>query len=80
MRRRALGTALEWPEAKEKAEQVRAWGIRVRSTTLSLYLHLSNLGQQLLEIWNKAKHKERDAMLWGDEASRQGRILGRPRR
>ncbi|XDG04483.1 hypothetical protein ABKA04_004098 [Annulohypoxylon sp. FPYF3050] len=23
--------------------------------------------QQLLEIWNKAKHKERDAMLWGDE-------------
>lgn len=23
--------------------------------------------KQLLEIWNKAKHKERDAMLWGDE-------------
>lgn len=23
--------------------------------------------QQLLEIWNKAKYKERDAMLWGDE-------------
>jgi len=23
--------------------------------------------QQLLEIWNKAKGKERDAMLWGDE-------------
>ncbi|KXJ90948.1 glutamate-cysteine ligase [Microdochium bolleyi] len=22
---------------------------------------------QLLEIWNKAKHKERDALLWGDE-------------
>ncbi|KAI0012580.1 GCS-domain-containing protein [Xylariaceae sp. FL0662B] len=23
--------------------------------------------KQLLEIWNKAKHKEHDAMLWGDE-------------
>ncbi|KAI0877464.1 glutamate-cysteine ligase [Hypoxylon argillaceum] len=23
--------------------------------------------KQLLEIWNKAKHKESDAMLWGDE-------------
>lgn len=23
--------------------------------------------KQLLEIWNKAKTKERDAMLWGDE-------------
>ncbi|KOS23034.1 Glutamate--cysteine ligase [Escovopsis weberi] len=39
----ALGTALEWPEAKQRAHQ------------------------QLLEIWNKAKGKERDAMLWGDE-------------
>ncbi|EHA55742.1 Zn finger-containing GTPase- Activating Protein for ARF [Pyricularia oryzae] len=46
----ALGTALEWPEAKKHAHQVREWGIK-----------------QLLEIWNKAKHKERDALLWGDE-------------
>ncbi|KJZ78733.1 Glutamate--cysteine ligase [Hirsutella minnesotensis 3608] len=46
----ALGTALEWPEAKKRAHQVRQWGI-----------------MQLLEIWNKAKSKERDAMLWGDE-------------
>ncbi|RDA89568.1 hypothetical protein CP533_5766 [Ophiocordyceps camponoti-saundersi (nom. inval.)] len=46
----ALGTALEWPQARERAHQVRDWGI-----------------QQLLEIWNKAKGKERDAMLWGDE-------------
>lgn len=23
--------------------------------------------KQLLEIWNKAKYKERDALLWGDE-------------
>ncbi|KAG5980457.1 Zn finger-containing GTPase- Activating Protein for ARF [Claviceps digitariae] len=46
----ALGTALEWPEAKKRADQVREWGIK-----------------QLLEIWNKAKGKERDAMLWGDE-------------
>ncbi|ODA83736.1 hypothetical protein RJ55_02251 [Drechmeria coniospora] len=46
----ALGTALEWPEAKKRAHQVREWGIL-----------------QLLEIWNKAKGKERDAMLWGDE-------------
>ncbi|KAL8306129.1 hypothetical protein RB601_009071 [Gaeumannomyces tritici] len=46
----ALGTALEWPEAKKNAHQVREWGIK-----------------QLLEIWNKAKHKEKDALLWGDE-------------
>ncbi|KAK4200664.1 putative glutamate--cysteine ligase [Triangularia verruculosa] len=46
----ALGTALDWPEAKTRAHHVRAWGIK-----------------QLLEIWNKAKVKERDAMLWGDE-------------
>ncbi|TGJ81470.1 hypothetical protein E0Z10_g7297 [Xylaria hypoxylon] len=46
----ALGTALDWPDAQKRAQQVREWGIK-----------------QLLEIWNKAKHKERDAMLWGDE-------------
>ncbi|KAL2259626.1 hypothetical protein VTK26DRAFT_6643 [Humicola hyalothermophila] len=46
----ALGTALDWPEAKKQAHLVRSWGIK-----------------QLLEIWNKAKGKERDAMLWGDE-------------
>ncbi|KAF4880500.1 Glutamate--cysteine ligase [Colletotrichum siamense] len=46
----ALGTALDWPDAKQRADQVREWGIK-----------------QLLEIWNKAKGKERDAMLWGDE-------------
>lgn len=46
----ALGTPLEWPEAKKNANQVRAWGI-----------------EQLLTIWNKAKGKERDALLWGDE-------------
>ncbi|KAI1344867.1 glutamate-cysteine ligase [Xylariaceae sp. FL0016] len=46
----ALGTALDWPDAQKKANQVREWGIK-----------------QLLEIWTKAKYKERDAMLWGDE-------------
>ncbi|RYC59500.1 hypothetical protein CHU98_g6709 [Xylaria longipes] len=46
----ALGTALDWPDAQKRAQQVREWGIK-----------------QLLEIWNKAKRKERDAMLWGDE-------------
>jgi hypothetical protein len=46
----ALGTPLEWPEAKKNAHHVRAWGI-----------------EQLLTIWNKAKGKERDALLWGDE-------------
>ncbi|KAF2278785.1 glutamate-cysteine ligase [Westerdykella ornata] len=46
----AIGTPLEWPEAKKVASHVRAWGI-----------------EQLLAIWNHAKGKERDAMLWGDE-------------
>ncbi|KAG6359235.1 hypothetical protein INS49_012756 [Diaporthe citri] len=46
----ALGTPLDWPEAKQNADQVREWGIK-----------------QLLEIWNKAKGKESDALLWGDE-------------
>jgi hypothetical protein len=27
----------------------------------------ADVSKQLLEIWNKAKTKERDAMLWGDE-------------
>ncbi|EAA63721.1 hypothetical protein AN3150.2 [Aspergillus nidulans FGSC A4] len=39
----ALGTALEWPEAKKRADQ------------------------QLLANWHRAKGKERDALLWGDE-------------
>ncbi|KIV97121.1 glutamate-cysteine ligase [Exophiala mesophila] len=46
----ALGTALDWPEAKLQANKVREWGI-----------------EQLLNIWRKAKVKERDALLWGDE-------------
>ncbi|KUJ18009.1 glutamate-cysteine ligase-like protein [Mollisia scopiformis] len=46
----ALGTPLDWPEAKKNAHQVREWGVK-----------------QLLAIWNKAKGKERDALLWGDE-------------
>ncbi|KIW93646.1 uncharacterized protein Z519_06251 [Cladophialophora bantiana CBS 173.52] len=46
----ALGTALDWPDAKKAANQVREWGI-----------------EQLLAIWRKAKGKERDALLWGDE-------------
>ncbi|OQD76988.1 hypothetical protein PENDEC_c003G01264 [Penicillium decumbens] len=46
----ALGTALEWPEAKKKADQVRQWGI-----------------EQLLANWRRARGKERDALLWGDE-------------
>lgn len=46
----ALGTPLDWPEAKKNADQVRQWGI-----------------EQLLVIWNRAKGKERDALLWGDE-------------
>ncbi|KAL4736305.1 glutamate-cysteine ligase-domain-containing protein [Aspergillus similis] len=46
----ALGTALEWTEAKKRADQVRKWGI-----------------EQLLANWHRAKGKERDALLWGDE-------------
>ena len=32
---RALGTALEWPEAKKKADLVRKWGIEVISQSCS---------------------------------------------
>ena len=46
----ALGTPLDWPEAKQNASHVREWGI-----------------EQLLAIWRRAKGKERDALLWGDE-------------
>ncbi|OJI85490.1 hypothetical protein ASPTUDRAFT_55113 [Aspergillus tubingensis CBS 134.48] len=45
-----LGTALDWPEAKKRADQVRKWGI-----------------EQLLANWHRAKGKERNALLWGDE-------------
>jgi hypothetical protein len=33
----------------------------------AMEIRLTPFPQQLLEIWNKAKGKERDAMLWGDE-------------
>ncbi|KAI9753149.1 MAG: bifunctional tryptophan synthase trp1 [Chaenotheca gracillima] len=46
----AVGTPLEWAEAKKNADHVRQWGI-----------------EQLLAIWNRAKGKERNALLWGDE-------------
>ncbi|KAJ5651833.1 hypothetical protein N7507_009259 [Penicillium longicatenatum] len=46
----ALGTPLEWPEAKKRAHQVREWGI-----------------EQLLANWRRARGKERDVLLWGDE-------------
>ena len=46
----ALGTPLNWPEAKKKADHVREWGI-----------------EQLLAIWRRAKSKEGNALLWGDE-------------
>ncbi|KAI7680562.1 hypothetical protein KC353_g22039, partial [Hortaea werneckii] len=46
----AIGTPLQWPEAKKVAGHVREWGI-----------------EQLLAIWRRAKGKERDALLWGDE-------------
>ncbi|KAI4844900.1 glutamate-cysteine ligase Gcs1 [Aureobasidium sp. EXF-8845] len=49
----ALGTPLAWPEAKKVAGQVREWGIESE--------------QQLLATWRRAKGKERDALLWGDE-------------
>lgn len=52
---RALGTPLDWPEAKKNANHVRQWGI-----------------EQLLAIWNRAKGKERDALLWGDEVLDKG--------
>lgn len=45
---RALGTALEWPEAKQRAHQVREWGIEVRwITTLGFR---NNLGLMELAI------------------------------
>ncbi|KAJ6114450.1 hypothetical protein N7486_000228 [Penicillium sp. IBT 16267x] len=46
----ALGTPLEWEEAKKRAHQVREWGI-----------------EQLLANWRRARGKERDVLLWGDE-------------
>ena len=46
----ALGTPLDWPEAKKNADHVREWGI-----------------EQLLAIWRRAKGKEGNALLWGDE-------------
>jgi glutamate--cysteine ligase catalytic subunit len=77
---RALGTALDWPDAKKQANLVRQWGIEVRSAKCSVATAWSNavpvvsptnlfVMQQLLAIWRRAKGKERDALLWGDEVS-----------
>jgi hypothetical protein len=32
---RALGTALDWPDAKKRAHQVREWGIKVGEMKMS---------------------------------------------
>jgi len=40
---RALGTALEWPEAQKRAVQVREWGIKVRE--------MQSLQERLLKLW-----------------------------
>ena len=68
--RRALGTPLEWQDAKKAANQVREWGIEVRKRrhyrTLLGFL-CTDTTKQLLTIWRNARGKERDALLWGDE-------------
>ena len=67
-----MGTPLGWEEAKKNAQHVREWGIQVRiqerekAGCTKTYID-SGLIQQLLAIWNRAKGKERDALLWGDE-------------
>ena len=38
---------------------------------------ITNAFQQLLTIWRKAKGKERDALLWGDEVCDQWRAVVR---
>ncbi|GAB1193344.1 ADP-ribosylation factor GTPase-activating protein gcs1 [Aspergillus pseudonomiae] len=49
-------------EAKKRADQVRKWGIERYMNGRSPNAH-----QQLLANWRRAKGKERDALLWGDE-------------
>lgn len=63
----AVGTPLDWPEAKKVADHVRQWGIEVRLRFSLVLAGILNFQQQLLAIWNRAKGKERDALLWGDE-------------
>lgn len=63
---RALGTALEWPEAKKKAGQVRQWGIEVcRLCSIRLdrqrnNLEVSDLISNYLPIG--AGHEAKNAM------------------
>ena len=38
-------------------------------------MKITNTFQQLLTIWRKAKGKERDALLWGDEVCSQWRAV-----
>jgi glutamate--cysteine ligase catalytic subunit len=67
---RALGTPLQWDEAKKNADHVREWGIEVRDLRKfveDIMRVYANQSQQLLAIWRRAKGKERDALLWGDE-------------
>ncbi|KAL9111797.1 MAG: hypothetical protein Q9227_003856 [Pyrenula ochraceoflavens] len=61
-----LGTPLAWPDAKKAGDQVREWGIEV-GHFINRFFKLILLCQQLLAIWKRAKGKERDALLWGDE-------------
>lgn len=65
---RALGTALEWPEAKQKADQVRQWGIEVcnlsaiRPSWQRTDLEMSDLTSNYLPIG--AGHEAKNAMFF----------------
>lgn len=55
-------------EASRPSKRMGYQGKFVRGL-FSVWSWANHFRQQLLEIWNKAKGKERDAMLWGDEVT-----------
>jgi len=64
---RALGTALEWPEAKKKAGQVREWGIevcsRIRYVSATSGLRLLTCGSISNYLPIGAEQEVKNAML-----------------
>ncbi len=54
-------------ESSESGESMGYRGEILRESVYACGPEALTLSKQLLTIWRKAKGKERDALLWGDE-------------
>ena len=64
------------PGPRPKKQQIKSENGELKYIVPNLgSVRITNAFQQLLTIWRKAKGKERDALLWGDEVCSQWRAV-----